>query len=366
MFRPAPRLCLVLCALCASRSTAQSINIDFGLDAGTPDAEFGAASLQSGNWHALTGFEDEPVMLLNVNGEPSGVTMVRSLPFGQSWTDHPATSDAVQALFDDYYDLHSVPCEFLFEGLHPGQYQVFSYAWAPDNDNFRTSIWYDGDDANAQLVGGAWPGDFQTGITHALHTILVDDSRRNVMHAFGLVKGTLNGIQFVPQQLHLLIAPQPAAPQSLAAGTPQELVVRIDAGDESISGPVLLHHRPRPDEPFTEVAMLPAGDGLYSATLPGFECGDAPQVYVTASGTLSGGHAWPAGGDAMPHMPIVVALDGDMNGDTLADGSDIVAFVDAVLGESAAAFDLCHADFDGTGVIDPADVSGFVAVLVSQ
>ena len=56
--------------------------------------------------------------------------------------------------------------------------------------------------------------------------------------------------------------------------------------------------------------------------------------------------------------------DGDMNGDTAANGLDAHPFVGAIIAVSTDPTDLCHGDFDASGTVDIGDVPGFVAVLL--
>jgi hypothetical protein len=53
-----------------------------------------------------------------------------------------------------------------------------------------------------------------------------------------------------------------------------------------------------------------------------------------------------------------------MNEDQQVDGQDISEFVDAVLASETRPPALCHGDFSVNGVVDSADVPGFVAVLL--
>lgn len=57
--------------------------------------------------------------------------------------------------------------------------------------------------------------------------------------------------------------------------------------------------------------------------------------------------------------------DGDLDGSGRADGLDLQPFIDALLGTPGAR-ELCHADFSGDGALDPADIPGMVAAVLSQ
>ena len=56
---------------------------------------------------------------------------------------------------------------------------------------------------------------------------------------------------------------------------------------------------------------------------------------------------------------------GDMNADGVTNGRDVKGFTDAVLAGSTSTSDTCPGDFSLSGVMDIADVAGFVAVLTN-
>ncbi len=63
--------------------------------------------------------------------------------------------------------------------------------------------------------------------------------------------------------------------------------------------------------------------------------------------------------------PCEPTLDGDMNQDSYSNGGDIQLFVRALANSSTQAGDLCRGDFNHSGVIDAADVQGFVESLLA-
>ena len=65
-------------------------------------------------------------------------------------------------------------------------------------------------------------------------------------------------------------------------------------------------------------------------------------------------------------IPPCTAHTGDMNADTAADGADVQGFTTAITAGSNAFADTCPGDFDDSGVVDPADVPGFVSALLTQ
>lgn len=190
-FVPPAAAVLALSAIAA----AQSFNVDYGDTFGTPSPAFGAAAGQAGPWNTITGLEDGPVALVDVAGRKTSVVIVPSLPFGAAATGNTEIPADDQPLLDDYFDLHSVPATFQIQGLAPGAYAIYTYAWAPDDSSYRTFIGIDG--RRSVLVGGAWPGGFVEGITHARHVVGAAAGRPVNLTVLGLGHGTLNGIQIV-------------------------------------------------------------------------------------------------------------------------------------------------------------------------
>ncbi len=66
----------------------------------------------------------------------------------------------------------------------------------------------------------------------------------------------------------------------------------------------------------------------------------------------------------LPFTPTSVPVTGDMTKDCLVNGRDIDAFVRACLAHSTVPGDLCPGDFSANGMIDTADLPGFVNALL--
>ena len=54
--------------------------------------------------------------------------------------------------------------------------------------------------------------------------------------------------------------------------------------------------------------------------------------------------------------------DGDLNADGMTDGTDIARFINAVLNNPGGLANVCRADFNGNGAVDPPDVPPCVRV----
>jgi hypothetical protein len=186
----------ILCG--AAPAFAQSINIDYGIGAGSPRDAYGAAAGQPGLWNILPGNDDAPQPLLDTRGEPTRVTVTPSLPSGPAFFDNPDTPGDDGALMDDYLDLHSHPQTFTFSGLHAGTFTVFTYAWAPDSPDFTTFV--DVNSLGGVAVGGPWPGHQQEGINYARHIVSLAEGEDLIVYTFSPSHGTLNGLQIVEEE----------------------------------------------------------------------------------------------------------------------------------------------------------------------
>jgi len=110
--------------------------------------------------------------------------------------DNPGTSGDDELLMDDYLDLGppQLPAVTVtVSGLSSGDYVVRTYAWAPDDDTYITSVFV-GDGTGAQNVGGAWPGGHVLGTTYAQDAVA---SAGTITITLDTISGfgTLNGFQ---------------------------------------------------------------------------------------------------------------------------------------------------------------------------
>lgn len=188
----------VLCGLAAGCAVAsgQSINLDFGGTLGVPSSTYGGAADQPGVWNVRINAEDAMLNpLVDINGEPTAVTMETFLPFGEGVANSDLTSGDDEALLDDYLVLRQSPHEWLVHGLNPGTYTLYLYGWAPDQDFFLT--WFGVNGQEPRPVGGAFDGGLVEGITHARFTATVREGQDLVIFARGHFSGSFNGLQIV-------------------------------------------------------------------------------------------------------------------------------------------------------------------------
>src|SRR5258708_31734562 len=119
-------------AFCA-RATAQGFNIDIGATYGTPSSGFGAGAAQPGVWNNVLGVQGT-TPLASLTGASTGVTIacVGAGSYDFSF-NNAGTSGDDEALMDDGSDPTSAGPSWTISGLAPGNYVLYTYAWAPDN-----------------------------------------------------------------------------------------------------------------------------------------------------------------------------------------------------------------------------------------
>jgi hypothetical protein len=86
-----------------------------------------------------------------------------------------------------------------FSGLQDGNYLVYTYAWAPENNGITTTIAVDNSTDGPQSVGGLWSGGAHVqGITYSLHHVVVTGGTLTLHgdNAPGSA-GSINGFQLV-------------------------------------------------------------------------------------------------------------------------------------------------------------------------
>ncbi|HYE02128.1 MAG TPA: hypothetical protein VD963_02715 [Phycisphaerales bacterium] len=216
----------VAVGLLAQAASAQSFNVDLDTapgapGAGAPATTFGAAAGQAGFWNTLTGSTATAITLSDLLGNASRVMLTRSSAAGGNFSSANANANGDFALLmEDGQDLSAStgPVSYVFSGLAPGSYDVYTYANAPDFGPDMTIIATTNPtgSANPQTIGGNYPAPdtFGVGITHALHSVTVGSDGLLTITADGDVGsfGTVNGFQ-----LTLIPAPGSLALLGLSA-----------------------------------------------------------------------------------------------------------------------------------------------------
>lgn len=116
-----------------------------------------------------------------------------------------------------------------------------------------------------------------------------------------LLQVDVEAIPFIP----LTVSVPDGPPSVVAPGAPTEFDVVIVANDEQlVPGSAQLRFRTDAG-PFLSAPLASIGGNNYLATLPGVECGQTPQFYVEATGTISGVLTNPPDGASAPFSAIV-------------------------------------------------------------
>lgn len=204
-------LSTLACAIVATGvASAQGSSIYIDIDdtasgAITPSNTFAAAAPSGGTWNpidmsASAGGTLVVSGLLNAGGAPSGVTLTADGATFDPLTflfDEPNTAGDDQALMDDvgYYGGAGT---WTFSGLAAGTYDVFTYAMAPDDPTFLTSVDVMGSASGSQDVGGSFAAGYVLGATHAMHTVTIATGGDIVITTdVGATFDSINGIQIV-------------------------------------------------------------------------------------------------------------------------------------------------------------------------
>lgn len=183
--RPLVRAAIALLASgWAVSARAQSLNVDIdatsGPGANVPTETFPGAAASAGRWSSVPATGAGPFRLVASNGGVSTVTLTRAggaAAFG--WDVVFVTGEHSRLL----EDIQNVPnptptvnpgSTLTIAGLAPGDYEIYTYAIAPDSATLRTVVTLSGSPDGAATVGGAMPTNtFTLGITHCVHRISV-------------------------------------------------------------------------------------------------------------------------------------------------------------------------------------------------
>jgi hypothetical protein len=195
-----PKICthrialpLALLALLVPAGLAQGFNVDVVMGFGTPANSYGGAAGQTGTWNGLpaqSGF----AALSDVDGNVTGATLTGIDLFELAF-NNAGTSGDDEKLMDDFLDGDAT---YVFDGLANGDYEVYTYAWAPDQASFTSSVSVFSSPDPVQNVGGSWPGSHALGTTYAKHTVTVVDGSITIDVAASVGFSSTNGFQIVP------------------------------------------------------------------------------------------------------------------------------------------------------------------------
>jgi len=186
--RSIPRTIFALAVL-SPLSTAQRYNADFGSGV-LPSAAFGAAAGQTGTWSFVGApTASPPWTLTDVTPGSSNLTNLYGSTFSggpqPASGDFPGTMGQDALLLDDYvWYPNGQPWTFFVAPLQPGTYDVYTYAHTPTG-----SVGISVNGSPVATVTGAWPGTYVAGVTHALHTVTVDEGLDFSIQGSAIVSG---------------------------------------------------------------------------------------------------------------------------------------------------------------------------------
>jgi hypothetical protein len=190
------------CALVLSAfASAQSFNIDVGDNTvlyPVPPDSYVAGAGQAGRWNAS--IHPYNTSLVKLDGTPSTVTTSSTSSSSYSYFPSALTGDD-RSFMVDVQNLPGIggPWSWTFNGLQDGDYQIYTHAWAPENNGVQTLVTVPGSIDPPQAVGGMWAGGAHVqGITYARHSVTVTGGTLFVqVEGLGGSSGSVNGFQLV-------------------------------------------------------------------------------------------------------------------------------------------------------------------------
>lgn len=199
----------------AGGAQAQAFNLDVGESAtvGVPQNTYGAAANQVGDWMALDGGPPYLFTLTDVNGVLTNVQSecVASGGTGDYYDNNAITQGDDERLVDDAQDVGSGASisTWIFSNLQDGPYEVYTYAFGPDDFTYRTRVAPEGS-SDEQFIGGIFPGGHALGVSYARHCVDVTggELRMEIEAAVGFA--SCNGFQIVPASS--VCDPEPGVP----------------------------------------------------------------------------------------------------------------------------------------------------------
>jgi hypothetical protein len=193
---------IALVPLLTTTVSAQSFNIDVGDNLvifPVPASTYGAGANQTGTWNAC--IHPYTTSLVDLTGAPTGVTT--SSDVSSSYNHFPSTLTGDDRSFmvdiQTFGGSIAQTVHWTFSGLQDGNYVVYTYAWAPENNGIVTTVTVDNSTDAPQAVGGIWNGGAHVqGITYSLHHVAVSGGTLT-LHADPNPgqAGSINGFQLV-------------------------------------------------------------------------------------------------------------------------------------------------------------------------
>ena len=195
-----PFLLVLASSILAGSARGQSINFDIQGNTGTtePHHTFSGAAGSAGIWNEVFAAIGNHDGFVDANSLPTPAVL--NISTGQSGRCNPAfcagalpTGSDNEALMDDYLRFNG-ELKVSFRNLNAGTYDVYVYAWAPDNVQYRTLVY-------SKALGGAWPmNNMQMAdrtYTSKSSVPVSSNGKMSITLKTQISFGTLNGIQLV-------------------------------------------------------------------------------------------------------------------------------------------------------------------------
>ena len=197
--------CALFVLASGSPALAQSFNIEFGPSGSPVPPSTYAAVGWPGTWNTFSSLPTNVQFpLVGLSGQATSAYIYNNggTAFMSSTVSGASGGDA--ALMGDMFLSYNNPTDLcLWVGnLQAGTYQVIMYAMTPNNSSLLSRVRVDNASPGPTMVGGAWPGHHQLGVTYQTFTLSVPAGGTIAFHsglASANIQSGLNGVQFVRQ-----------------------------------------------------------------------------------------------------------------------------------------------------------------------
>ena len=188
----------------SATAAAQSFNIDVGdnlIIFPVPMPTYVGAANQPGTWNAS--IHPYSTGLVNLDGSPSSATTASNQTSSYNHFPSTLTGEDRNLMIDiQTFGSAQIPATatWTFAGLQDGNYVVYTYAWAPENNGTPTLVSVPTSTDGPQSVGGAWAGGPHVqGTTYSVHNVTVAGGSFTLEAASQSGAGSINGFQLVFQ-----------------------------------------------------------------------------------------------------------------------------------------------------------------------
>jgi hypothetical protein len=198
----------ILILLLAASASAQSLNVDLGLNA-APSSSYGGAAGQAGTWNEVDGVAlVDDVPLVDLDGQATTVTVSSPVTsgVGATYCYLNGGGDEGALMGDSMHQADFVAqnrdVELNFVGLENGWYQVYTYSWNPCSATSSVVGVGGSPDFRSACGDNDWPGGQRYRRTFVRHRKLVTDGTLNIFARSRHIEPfeydpVVNGVQLV-------------------------------------------------------------------------------------------------------------------------------------------------------------------------